>query len=236
MVKKHLGPNKMDTIQHEPPSVVPQTALPGSTEVPMKTKKVKPSPKSVSAGGGSAPEIKVPAAKAKKMKTVEFAKESPEARKERVALEKFLKKEAKQKMMAATKAVKAKIMAGNKAVKQAEKDIKHHKKAVGKHHAKEAKSEAKLVKEAMKHAKHKNKKPTKAEMKATDEARGVSASQISEHIKKFRELRRKATNRDVQTIRDLGVAARTELHKNDKDEYGILPELKRVLETADRLP
>lgn len=100
MVKKHLGPKKMDTIQHEPPSVVPQTALPGSTEVPMKTKKVNPSSRF-----GEVPFLKETKAKVlamekeekamKKMKNILLKQEEQVSKQHKKAVGKHHAKEAK---------------------------------------------------------------------------------------------------------------------------------------------
>lgn len=212
MVKKHLGVKAA--------AAVMKAAKPKGKKVKEMVAALEP-PASVvppTTLPGASPAIKVPA-----MKKAKSAKSLEE-------------KEAKDVAKAEAKEAKALKKMKNVLLKHEEQVSKQHKKAKGKHHAAAAKSEAKFIKEAMAHAKHEDKEHakhmSKADAMAEQAVHGVSVEQMNEHIKEFRAHRRKDVNTEVKEIRALAAAARRHI-KQGKDTYGILPELKLVLGTAD---
>jgi len=225
---KPFGPNAAE-LDNAPPSVksaaaavvkAAKAATPKGKNVKKMVAALEP-PASVApptAMPGASPAIKVPAMKkAKSTKSLE---------------EKEAKKMAKDVAKAEVKEAKAMKKMKNVLLKHEEQVNKQHKKAKGKHHAAAAKSEAKFIKEAMAHAKHEDKEMSKADAMAEHAVHGVSVEQMNEHIKEFRAHRRKDVNAEVKEIRALAAAARRYI-KQGKDKYGILPELKLVLGTAD---
>jgi hypothetical protein len=222
MVKKHLGPKALKAVEtaamadfHISPAVVPQTALPGSTEVP---KKVKPSPKF-----GPVPSVKEAKAKVRAMEKAQAAEikvPAAKAKKAKVAFEKEEKDVAK----AEAKEAKAMKKMKNILLKQEERVSKQHKKAVAKHHAKEAKSEAKLVKEAMKHAKHEDKQTAKAAAMAAHDVHGVSAAQMRQHLAAFKKVKEAEIKQEIQK-------ERKEIQEKKHEEMAGLKKMTAELKT-----